>query len=203
LEFVRAPLEAGVERLCVPLLASGRLDQKSHDELFSALEQGAEHAASARDLVALYRRLIFGVERTLENATLARQDRGTQRGVEFMREHFAEAIGVGEAARAAGFAHDHFTRLFKRDEGTTPEAYLFGLRIEHAKRLLVESDLGMELVRVQSGFRTRTYFHRAFKRAVGVTPLAYRRHRKSASQGATHGAQRGKTGAGSADVAAP
>jgi AraC-like DNA-binding protein len=174
LELVRAPLEAGVERLTDPLLAGGFLDHKSYDELFSAIEQSAERARTVRELVASYRRLIVGIENAMRDPTAARQDRGTGRAVSFMQEHFAESITVEQAARIAGFAPDHFTRLFKRDEGVTPEAYLRGLRIDHAKRMLLETKLNMESLRKLCGFRTRNYFHRAFKQAMGVTPVAYR-----------------------------
>jgi AraC-like DNA-binding protein len=174
LELTRAPLEAGLERLTAPLLAGGFLDRRSCDELFVAIEQNAQRARTVRELVDSYRRLIVGIENAMKDPTLARQDRGTQRAVAFLREHFAEPISVEQVARIAGFAPDHFTRLFKRDEGMTPESYLRSLRIDHAKTTLLGTKLNMESVRKLCGFRTRNYFHRAFKQAVGLTPVQYR-----------------------------
>jgi AraC-like DNA-binding protein len=174
LEPTRAQLEVGLERIVEPLLAAGLLDPKSFDGLFAALEQQSEDARTVMDLLTAYRQVVSEVEVALRSPTVARQDRGTRRAVEFIRDHLGESLTRGQVARVAGFASDYFARIFRREEGTSLGRYTQRLRIDRAKQLLSGTAMGVEQVRKLSGFRTRTHFHRVFKKAVGVTPTKFR-----------------------------
>jgi AraC-like DNA-binding protein len=181
LEPVHAKLEAGLERLTEPLLASGSLDERSFDEMSSSLERSAAEETTVTALVTRYRQVVSDIEAAVATPTLARHGRSMRRALAFMREHAGEPLGLTSVARVAGFAPDHFSKLFKRTEGTTFENYLLGLRIEHAKQMLGSTSLHVEGVSGLCGFKNRIHFHRAFKQAVGVTPVDYRRLRHRAS----------------------
>ncbi len=47
-------------------------------------------------------------------------------------------------------------------------------RIEHAKELLINSDIKILAVALDSGFTNKSSFHRTFKRIEGITPSEYR-----------------------------
>jgi AraC-like DNA-binding protein len=173
-EDARGHLQAGLERLAEPLLASGALDEKSFDDLYASMERAAEDAHTVVTLVESYRHAIAGIETALESPTSARQDRGTQRAVTFLREHSGEPVTRDQAARVAGFAPDYFSRIFKRDVGSTFEEYLLELRMGRAKQMLGGTSLAVERVGQMCGFRSRSYFHRMFKKRVGTTPVAFR-----------------------------
>ncbi len=174
-EAVRAHLEAGLARLAEPLLASGALDEKSFDELCASMELEAERAETVLGLINPYRRVVSDIESAVAGPTQARQDRSTRRALTFMREHLGEPLTLGQVARAAGFAPDYFSRLFKRNEGMTFEHSTQQLRVERAKQVLDETSLSVDGVRQLCGFQTRNYFHKVFKQAVGLTPIEYRR----------------------------
>jgi AraC-like DNA-binding protein len=174
IERARAELGAGLERLAEPLLDAGILDRKSHDEMFIALEGRWENARTVSELVSACRAIVADIRDALTDRNDAHRDRSTRRAIAFMNEHMSEPLTVAQVARVAGFGSDHFARLFKRDEGTTPERYLMRLRLEHAKRMLSVTSLNLESIAKLSGFQTRNYFHRVFKRKVGVTPTEYR-----------------------------
>ena len=84
LEPVRAHLEAGLERLAEPLLATGALDEKSFDELFTTVEREAERAetvhGAGRSIPA--RRIRHRARGSGLRRWLA-EDRGTRRAVAF------------------------------------------------------------------------------------------------------------------------
>ena len=82
---------------------------------------------------------------------------------------------VKELAAMLGISRSDFSKLFVRVVGEQPSSYLRRAEIECAKRLLVETDLPMNKIAYRCGFGTRTTFFRAFKRLLGMTPLAYRR----------------------------
>jgi AraC-like DNA-binding protein len=174
LELTSSHLESGLERLCEPLLAGGFLDQKTFDDLWASAQRAAKDARTVMELLASYRRLVSDVEKAIQSPTAARQDRSTLRAQSFIREHLSEPLTLSQVARAAGFAPDYFWRLFKRSEGVTFVRYLEALRLTRAKEMLEKTALSVEQVQKLCGFRSRTGFHRVFKKAVGATPVEYR-----------------------------
>jgi transcriptional regulator GlxA family with amidase domain len=82
---------------------------------------------------------------------------------------------VSSLARWAGLSDRTFARRFVAETGTTPHRWLTNQRVLLARRLLEESDLGVEQVAVQSGFGTAALLRHHFKGVVGVSPVEYRR----------------------------
>jgi AraC-like DNA-binding protein len=174
LEPVRAQLEAGVERMIEPLLASGVVDARSLDELCAAAERAAEDAQTVMALLSSYRRLLSEIGSAIANPVHAAQDRSLRRAVTFMREHLDAPLTLAQVAGVAGFAPDYFSRIFHRQEGVTFERHLQELRVIRAQQMLAGTSLPADGVGKLCGFATRSYFFRAFKRVTGKTPLTYR-----------------------------
>ena len=110
----------------------------------------------------------------LEQSRAGLVDRRLRRSVEFMHDNFARDLQLGEIAAAAYLSEFHFARLFKRITGVTPHAYLASLRIEHARRLLVATDLSVAEVGERVGYQSASHFGKVFRQATGVTPTAFR-----------------------------
>jgi AraC-like DNA-binding protein len=174
IDYARAQLEAGLERLAEPLLDGGLLDPRAWIDLSAAMDRTADEARTVNDLVAAYRRLASDLEHSMVGPTAGRQDRGLRRATTFIREHCGEALTLPQVARVAGFAPDYFSKLFQCAEGVTFSRYLADLRLSRAKQILVSTALTVEQVQKLAGYPTRTHFHRTFKRSVGITPTAYR-----------------------------
>ena len=64
---------------------------------------------------------------------------------------------------------------FRRSYGVTVLHYLNRRRMEHAEKLLRESDMTLEEIADRCGFADADYFSRVFRRRHGTGPLAYRR----------------------------
>jgi AraC-like DNA-binding protein len=183
LEPVRAQLEAGIERIAEPLLASGAFDERGFEELNAAAERASQEAQTVMALVSSYRQLLSDIGNAIANPILARQDRSMRRALTFMREHLEAPLTLARVASVAGFAPDYFSRIFRRDEGVTFERYLQHLRVTRAKRMLAGTSLAIDGVGKLCGFKTRSHFFRTFKRIVRKTPLAYREAAASAVLG--------------------
>ena len=52
--------------------------------------------------------------------------------------------------------------------------YLTNIRIERAKKLLLNSDMNIKNICLDTGYSDPNYFSRIFKRQVGVTPTDFR-----------------------------
>jgi hypothetical protein len=80
-EVTRALLEAGLDRLSEAALALGALDQRALDELCQTLEQSAETDASVLGLVAAYRRVVAGIERSIVQGASQRREQSLERAL--------------------------------------------------------------------------------------------------------------------------
>jgi len=63
---------------------------------------------------------------------------------------------------------------FKKAFGMSPQQMLFSLRIDHAKFLLLESDLRIKEIALRLGYARQHEFARAFHKQVGATPSHWR-----------------------------
>ncbi len=89
-------------------------------------------------------------------------------------EHPDGELGVPALARRAAMSVRHFSRVFRRETGLTPAAYVEGVRLEIARRLLETGPGSIEAVAAAAGFGTAESLRRAFARRVGLSPREYR-----------------------------
>jgi AraC-like DNA-binding protein len=111
----------------------------------------------------------------LEYARARDEQHSVRLAREYLELHFQENVALETLAQVAGLSPFHLTRIFQKQVGLPPHAYLTHLRVQHARRLL---PLGMPLVDVAlaSGFADQSHFTRWFKRIIGVTPGQYVAH---------------------------
>jgi AraC family transcriptional regulator len=83
-------------------------------------------------------------------------------------------------ARAAGTSPFRLHRHFSTTVGETPKRHVARLRLERAARLLATTDQSVLGIGLTVGFASHETFARAFKRAFGSSPTAYRKAVKAA-----------------------
>jgi len=86
-----------------------------------------------------------------------------------------EEIAIPQMAERAGMPVRTFTRRFRQALGMTPNQYLQDLRIENGRDLLKETDLSIQDVAENVGYKDTAYFSRVFKTKVGITPSDYKK----------------------------
>jgi AraC family transcriptional regulator len=89
-------------------------------------------------------------------------------------EALGTEISIGEVAREAGVHPVHLARVFRKFVGISPAEYLRQRRLAHARALLCETRRPLSDIALTCGFVDQPHFSTAFRRAYGVTPLAYR-----------------------------
>ena len=95
----------------------------------------------------------------------------------FIAEHSHEGIGVDDVAQHVHVTPRSLRRYFHAALGRTMADEIARLRLERAKRLLVESDEPINRLARDCGFEEAKHFHRVFRAAEGTTPREYRRQR--------------------------
>lgn len=93
----------------------------------------------------------------------------------YIREHFAEQISLEEIAERTQFSPAYFSKLFKAQVSVGFNEYLTQVRIEEAKRLLLESNHSMKEIAHLVGYADDKHFLKTFKKMVGISPKDYRK----------------------------
>ena len=92
-----------------------------------------------------------------------------------IREEPGRSWKIGEMAAKAGYAPDHFSRIFRDVMGQRPQSYILNARISRAQQLLKETHLSIGEIAQALGFRDVFYFSRQFRAFSGQPPSAFRR----------------------------
>jgi len=93
----------------------------------------------------------------------------------WVQQKYTGRIQLSEAAALIHLSESAFCKFFKRVSGKTFSGYVNDIRIAHACKLLIESDLPIIQISGDSGFDSLTYFNRTFLKIKGITPRAFRK----------------------------
>ncbi|MFJ9829576.1 helix-turn-helix domain-containing protein [Streptomyces sp. NPDC101160] len=91
-----------------------------------------------------------------------------------MHANLGQELTIDDMARTAMFSKFHFTRVFRDVTGTSPGRYLSALRLQEAKRLLLETNFSVADISSQVGYSSVGTFSSRFKSCVGVSPSMFR-----------------------------
>lgn len=89
-------------------------------------------------------------------------------------EHFHEDLTIEDLCEAVNISRATLCRHFKQYTGHTPVGFLNGVRIDHARRMLVEETWPISEIAIRCGFNNLSHFNRLFLRQTGATPSQYR-----------------------------
>lgn len=115
--------------------------------------------------------------------TLARpREPHLARAVAAMESSLDEPLPIRDIARAVGVSARHLQTLFRASLGVSPHAHYQALRLNRARRLLIETRLPVLEIAAMSGFASAAAFSRAYRRLHGESPRETRaRAREQAS----------------------
>ncbi|UQZ32232.1 AraC family transcriptional regulator [Paenibacillus sp. PK3_47] len=93
---------------------------------------------------------------------------------QYIESNYTQNITLNQLTELTSLSKYHLLRLFTRQKGISPYCYLETIRISHAKRLLEQGVLPVE-VAFQTGFSDQSHFTNFFKKLIGLTPKQYMR----------------------------
>ncbi|RYG22738.1 AraC family transcriptional regulator, partial [bacterium] len=97
------------------------------------------------------------------------------RALNLVDRNFAKDLTDASVAQQLGLSTSHFRFLFKQATGQPFHKYLVSLRLEKARRMLVEQGLPVGTVAKAVGFSALSHFSRAFAQRFSVSPTSLRR----------------------------
>ena len=155
----------------------------SHDIMQLVMaESGSERTASAQILNRCMEILFLlalrdwaGREAGPGGALAILTSEQIDRALAAIQEEPERAWTVDNLAQIAGQSRTMFAQMFRNAVGLTPIDYLNRRRMDLARKLLVETELRIDDIALQAGYRDASAFSRAFSREVGLPPAEYRR----------------------------
>lgn len=95
--------------------------------------------------------------------------------VEYIRKNYHQDISIEELAKLAFLSISALERRFKKHLSKTPKRFINEIRLENARRLLIETQQPIMEIAYQCGFSEHSYFSKQFKAFFGVLPSQLRK----------------------------
>ncbi len=93
---------------------------------------------------------------------------------EFLMNNYREQIDLKRLAELVNMAEGSLCRFFRTNMGKTIFEYLNQLKVELACKMLMDKDLNIFEVCLDSGFNNLSHFNKQFKKIHGLPPSEYR-----------------------------
>jgi two-component system, response regulator YesN len=94
---------------------------------------------------------------------------------QYVEEHYREKILLEDVAKVVDLNPVYFSVIFKEKTGMNFSAYLIYIRMEKAKKLLINSNETIAAIGDAVGYSDQKYFSQLFKKNVGIKPTIYRK----------------------------
>lgn len=105
-----------------------------------------------------------------------RGDYDIERALHFIRDNACKGITVASVMDRQDISRVTFEKRFHKEIGHSPALEIRRVKIDRAKDLLLETDLTVTHIAGMCGFSSCTQFGIIFKKAMGMTPIAFRKH---------------------------
>lgn len=136
-------------------------------KVFEEIKKAAVSGERLREF-GLFYELFDAISRT------GNQNRQMENILEYIEKNVQNpALSNPDIAKFAGLSEVYLRRLFLKNCSMTPKQYIINLRIEKAKRMLVETPFTVTGISEECGFSSLYHFCRAFKMRTGATPSQY------------------------------
>lgn len=117
----------------------------------------------------------YGVTRHLDKTSIALSNLEAIRlPVAYIREHYSRPISISELAEIAHLSVSALERRFKKYLGKTPNQFMNEMRLESARRQIIETDAPISDIAYAVGFSEPSYFSKQFKSLFGKLPSEIR-----------------------------
>lgn len=100
--------------------------------------------------------------------------RRVQKIKDHIREHYAEPLRLETLADMVGMAPTAFSRFFKTRTNQTISDYIIDIRLGHAIRCLIDTNMTCSEICYMCGFNNQSNFNRLFKKKKGCSPMEFR-----------------------------
>lgn len=98
--------------------------------------------------------------------------------IRIINEKYDDDLSLSTVAKLLSITPQYLSNTFKSNIGVTFSSYLIAIRLQHAEKLLIETNKSITDICDMCGYKNFSHFIRSFKNAYGMSPSLYRKIRK-------------------------
>lgn len=95
--------------------------------------------------------------------------------LQYIRHNYQEDLRLGSIAELFGYNSSYLGKVFTKTVGKNFNSYIDEVRIENSKRLLTDENFKVYEIAQFVGYANVDYFHKKFRKYVGMSPAEYRK----------------------------
>lgn len=95
-----------------------------------------------------------------------------------INENYDDDLTLSSVAKLLSVTPQHLSNTFKTNIGINFSNYLTAIRLQHAERLLIETNESVTNISDMCGYKNFSHFIRSFKKTYGISPSIYRKNRR-------------------------
>jgi AraC-like DNA-binding protein len=104
------------------------------------------------------------------------RETGVEQTIAFMQHNLAKRVTLRELAQLAHMSVSGYEEAFTKRTGCPPITYFNRMKVQHASRQLLETNLPAKEIATALGFEDPYHFSRLFKKHAGLSPAHFRQH---------------------------
>lgn len=128
------------------------------------------------DIEELYRELIFRSANFFASkiVTIDNKSRIVTEVCKYIEENYSRDFGLEEIADRVSLNPVYLSKIFKEIKGINFSSFVEKTRMDKAIQMLMSTDIKINKISTEVGYRNCNYFARVFKKYTGLTPEIYR-----------------------------
>ncbi len=117
-------------------------------------------------------------QQAMSAARIARADPALGRAIAIMEAHVEQPLPVAAIAQRIGLSQRRLEMLFSGRLGVSPGRFALDLRLDEARRMVIDTRLTLQEIALRTGFSSQMAFARAFRARFGTTASGLRAGRR-------------------------
>jgi len=154
-----------------------RNSDADYDLNVSTLLERMHHLETLEELYAGFDAMFDELAGVLSEKKNARHEELVQRVVQLIDSSYMnQDLSLESIADSMQMSSTYIGRLFKKHTLKTILNYIIEVRMRKAHEMLLETEYTVNEIAEKAGFSNTSYFHKAFKKCNGVTPIDFRKN---------------------------
>jgi len=92
------------------------------------------------------------------------------KAIQIMMDSIEQPVASAAIAEQVGISTRQLERLFGRYLNCSPKRYFLEMRVNRARKLLMQTDMSVTDVAIACGFESTQHFSKVYKAAYGIVP---------------------------------
>lgn len=173
LKFIFIQLVTELTKLLAELKNSPQQLWSRNLKLYSVIEE----YRSIDDVLYHLESVAVEIAASLTDVSMSSRKSLVVKAVEYVKANYKEpTLSLKETADHIAVSSGYLSAIFKKENDVNFNAYLTGLRMDEAKRLLSTTDMNIYDIAYETGHANPHYFSISFKKSTGQSPSDYRNY---------------------------